>query len=166
MEKKDTQNILTRDEIKGIVEDLKLRSEIIEKYPYPVEELAKSLGYTSYYFSPSKDTENISGAVNHDKKKIYINENDPIRRQLFTCAHEIGHIILHKNQGNIVDFRSSFVNPVDNIENEADMFAAELLMPEDLFKEKLKEYGSLQIVASFFGVSLQAAMLRNKIISK
>lgn len=47
---------------------------------------------------------------------IFVNSSMPVDRIRFTLAHELGHIILH-------DF------PNDNMENEADKFASEFLMP-------------------------------------
>lgn len=126
-------------------------------FPVPAERLALMLGYHCYYFAPSDNTRHISGAVDHDKKQILINENDPLPRQFFTLAHEIGHIILHKNKGNKVDFRTSLLQATDPVDKEADIFAAELLMPAEEFKKIWKKYKNTNLAAAYFGVSKQAA---------
>lgn len=47
---------------------------------------------------------------------IFINKNQPLDRYRFTLAHELGHLVMHKS-------------PNQNMESEADTFAAEFLMP-------------------------------------
>lgn len=49
---------------------------------------------------------------------IFYNDDQPIEVQRFTIAHEIGHIIFNH-----------FNSPSENREQEANMFAARLLMP-------------------------------------
>ena len=129
------------------------------KFPVPVEEIATYLGFECHLFKPNVQTKEISGAVNHQLKKIFINANDSVRRQFFTLAHEIGHIILHDQQQDYIDYRhNSIGNPK---EVEANYFAANLLMPEHMFRtqwEKCrKDFPSL---VRFFGVSLSALTTR------
>lgn len=63
-------------------------------------------------------------------------------RVRFTIAHELGHFYLHRKyllkgacHGSVADFRSK--NPM---EQEADGFAAALLMPMELFRNTVSEY--------------------------
>ncbi|MEM8524972.1 MAG: XRE family transcriptional regulator [Bacteroidota bacterium] len=60
---------------------------------------------------------------------IYLNKNKTIDRQRFTLAHEFGHIVMHTDYIPKVD---------DDVENEADKFAAELLMPCNEFTAMTK----------------------------
>jgi len=60
----------------------------------------------------------------------------------FTIAHELGHYYLHrdyllsgKSHGSQSNFRSA-----DEMEQEADEFAAALLMPMELFRKAVKDY--------------------------
>jgi Zn-dependent peptidase ImmA (M78 family) len=102
----------------------------------------------------------ISGAIISDgtKSQIKINCHDNPARQIFTIAHELGHKLLHIQDGAdgvIVSFRSL----KNEREREADAFAAELLMPDDLV---MKEYNKLfyplvSQLAETFNVS-QSAM--------
>ena len=55
-----------------------------------------------------------------------------IERQIFTAAHELGHLILHKYDENISDEK------MEQKEIEANRFAAELLMPNDAFLREWK----------------------------
>ncbi len=74
--------------------------------------------------------------VKDNDKIIFINTCSRLSREIFTLAHEIGHIILHisgeqsfiDNQTTISDWNK------DEKEQEANYFAACLLMPKDEVK--------------------------------
>ena len=87
---------------------------------------------------------------------VYINTDKTIEQQIFTAAHEMGHVwnVYHKVaerasiQGIILD-----ESDMDLEERVVDRFAAELLMPENEFKNSVyryvKEYemkGSISVV--------------------
>lgn len=60
---------------------------------------------------------------------IYIDENLPRHEQVFECAHELGHMLLHKKANAIfMDTRTSF--NTDKYENEADTFAMDFLVDD------------------------------------
>jgi len=127
--------------------------------PTPLETIATSLGFQSLAFDGGDD---VAGAIDHSQKRIFVNSNDPATRQRFTLAHELGHAILHSNE-NIVDYRKNFTNTTDRKEVEANKFAAELLMPENLFRKTwIHRDGNLRAVSAIFGVSSQAAEFRAK----
>jgi len=72
---------------------------------------------------------------------IGVNQDDSPARQRFTIAHELGHLCLHPGQPLRVD-RSARVNlratgddGRGGEEREANWFAAELLMPEQMVRE-------------------------------
>lgn len=105
----------------------------------------------------------ISGILNVQgrDRKIYINKNHAETRNLFTVGHELGHWFLHKeqledNQGQLISFRG---NGYNEIEEEADLFSAELIMPKSVILKLAREEGmnSSKQLASFFKVS-QIAM--------
>jgi Zn-dependent peptidase ImmA (M78 family) len=154
----------TTEEIKEKVNALLLDTGLEGVFPVPVERLANMLGYKSYNFVPhNPNTSAISGAVEHETFRIYVNRMDTLSRQLFTVAHERGHIVLHKEQGNKIDYRSSLLSSNSPAEIEANSFAAMLLMPEKEFKEKWKLHNKdLSLVSSYFGVSPSAAEVRAK----
>jgi Zn-dependent peptidase ImmA (M78 family) len=140
-------------------------------FPVPLIKIAKGLGYEVYTFKPSFDgtseTSNISGIVDYDKNEILLNESDFVKRQRFTLAHEIGHIYLnHQKSGETVDYRKDMDTPeTDPKEREANEFAAELLMPEDEFREKFgnnKDIAKLAEVARYFSTSYFATEIRAK----
>lgn len=113
--------------------------------PVPIKKIVKKLGLA---IIPYDFGENISGAlfVENDKAYIGINQNESLVRCRFTLAHELGHFVLHNEEKNsiFVDnkniqilFRHS-ENPKDIIEKEANVFAANLLMPDFMIKNSLR----------------------------
>lgn len=65
---------------------------------------------------------------------IYIDENLPEHEQKFVCAHELGHMLLHKNTNAVyMDTRTSF--NTNKYEIEANQFAAELLISDEIILE-------------------------------
>lgn len=128
--------------------------------PTPLEVIAAKLGFKSLAFEGRSD---ISGAIDHRNKTIFVNKSEALVRQRFTLAHEIGHAVLHPNEDK-VDFRNNLVGPsIDIKETEANRFASELLMPSEIFKKAWKERGQdVFRMAAFFGVSHAAAGYKAK----
>lgn len=102
--------------------------------------------------------------IDEGRPTIRFNPNEPLRRQRFTIAHELGHHVLR--HGN------SFRDPAQNFsiayfvpeEVEANHFAAELLMPEDAVRFVFENEGisSINGLAARFHVSEVAMRLRLK----
>jgi Zn-dependent peptidase ImmA (M78 family) len=136
------------------------------QFPIPLEALAKSIGYDTVFFNgadpDSEKIRDVSGAVDHTKKKIYINRADPLVRQRFTLAHEIGHAYLHAGDGeNVIDFRRDMDGEVNVKEVEANRFAADLLMPRLQFaKIYVVAFGKVRDIARYFTVSEDAVKIR------
>src|SRR5690348_11913762 len=89
----------------------------------------------------------------------------PLRRFRFTIAHELGHWICHALEG--ADSAVSYCRPIDlteaadrSLEREANVFAAELLMPENAVRVAWSELGDIDQVASRFDVSPSAMRWR------
>ena len=144
--------------------------------PVPVERIARKL--TAHLrFSPLDDELSGMVFVKDGTAIIGINALHPPNRQRFTIAHECGHLVLHRDQVTrevhvdkafpmlMRDAVSSA--SVDPMEIEANLFAAELLMPEFLLAEALGE-ASFDIddptivsdLAKRFRVSLSAMQFR------
>src|SRR5687768_10089840 len=137
-------------------------------FPVPVGKIAEELGLT--VVSTSELPHGMSGSIarEDDSYVVYVNQDQPLRRQRFTIAHEIGHFLKHKKY---LDQTDEILNPVkkailnrrDNAstsdleerkrEYEADKFAGNLLMPAPTFREVWSKAQSLKDVADYFGVS-------------
>lgn len=137
-------------------------------------------------FDPKQNTdfksvvEQFGGKVSNDKD-VFFGDTIDVRgkfdftiklhplatseRQRFTLAHELGHYFLHSRQGE--NPLQAFRLGTSLAEQEANYFAAELLMPEEMFK---KDFGSLSKnleiddkiskMAEMYHVSFSAATVR------
>lgn len=75
---------------------------------------------------------------------IYIDESLTKHEQAFECAHEMGHMFLHKKANAIfMDTRTNFNS--DKFEIEADTFAMDLLVGDDVLSEHSSSYNTEQI---------------------
>lgn len=89
----------------------------------------------------------------------------PLRRFRFTIAHELGHWICHALEG--ASPLATYCRPVDmteaadrSLEREANIFAAELLMPEAAVRETWDAVGDADRLATRFDVSPSAMRWR------
>src|SRR5438876_570068 len=109
----------------------------IKKAPIPVDKVARHI-HAVIRYSPL-DNE-ISGMVfvKEDVPVIGVNSLHHPNRQRFTIAHEIGHLLLHREyvgahlhvdkQYPVLMRDSKASKGIDRMEIEANQFAAELLM--------------------------------------
>jgi len=118
-----------------------------------------------YFDTPHND---ISGFLTKedDKPVIYVNAAEDPRRQTFTIAHELGHYFLNHspNQWGIHLRNAHHFEEKEASEQEADYFAAYLLMPERLLRKQMKKYNLTErdhtILAGMFAVSDDAMRRR------
>ena len=82
---------------------------------------------------------------------IMVNSSAPTDRFRLTVAHELGHMVLH-----------SAFPALNDMESEANAFAAEFLMPEDVIRPQLRnlKIGRLLDLKREYGVSMQALVER------
>lgn len=80
-------------------------------------------------------------------KLIGVNSERPLEWKRFIIAHEIAHYILHysKEKDKGIYAHRDHRKGKDDIENDADFFAANLLMPRDKFTEKFNELKKKQL---------------------
>jgi Zn-dependent peptidase ImmA (M78 family) len=149
----------------------------IESAPIPVEQLAKDAGAMIRYEPFAGE---LSGMVHRSPTGVTIGVNSmhALTRRRFTVAHELGHLLLHRNEDLHVDerfpigFRSELSSKaVDAAEIEANQFAAELLMPERFVKADVAALpGDLDIesaisrLAQRYEVSEQAMTIRLSVL--
>jgi Zn-dependent peptidase ImmA (M78 family) len=96
-----------------------------------------------------------------DGRQIVVRGASSEQRRRFTIAHEIGHFVLHPRR--LAPERGGDPGNASwqQQEREADQFAAELLMPEDLVREAFYLYGpDVPRLAGRFDVSRQAMQTR------
>jgi hypothetical protein len=143
-----------------------------EELPVPVESIAEDL--FGLRIEERFDID-CSGMLLPAERRIVLNageraigRNDPpLRRFRFTIAHEIGHWVCHCLEGRTPDPEPSYCRPVDltdaadrKFEREANVFAAELLMPESAVREAWEELEDVAACAARFDVSPTAMQWR------
>ena len=151
-----------------------LRNANVVEAPVPVEELVNHVG-ARIRMEPF-DGE-VSGLIYRQKAErpvIGVNSLHSLTRQRFTIAHELAHLVLHKDEELHVDeqypirFRDKTSSKaVDRTEIEANQFAAELLMPYDFLVAEINQLRDgisadegIRLLAEKFIVSEQAMTFR------
>lgn len=103
-------------------------------------------------------------------KLIVVNLSDIPKRRRFTIAHELAHYILHKQESATL-YAHRDAGQHGGIETEADTFASNILMPENLVRIAIKRLESesrvklplsmkISYISNEFAVSLEAARIR------
>ena len=116
------------------------------------------MGINVFYSSGLGD---LGGYYDQETQSIYINDKDPITRQRFSIAHELGHALLgHGSSPRRNDISYTKWNYIQK-ENAANRFAAALLMP-DLAVRTLIEQKNMLLndLCREFDVSQQAMTIR------
>lgn len=144
----------TRDVI-----DLDIRKKVAQlKKKYGTNnpfELASCLGISVFF----EELGSINGYYNKQlrMKQIHINCNLPEHIQKFTCAHELGHALLHPNS-NTPFLRNHTGFSINRMEMEADKFAIDLLITDDDLRE-YQEFTTEQL-SRLFGYHIRLINLR------
>jgi len=131
-----------------------------------VFELAKSEGILLNFATFNKKFERVAGFFDNDTKTIFVNKDQATNRQTFTIAHELGHFLLgHEPNRYGVHMRWPEPNQEKSeIEIEADVFAANLLVPREMIERIKRKYklcdNDVDLLARIFGVSLSMMTFR------
>lgn len=156
-----------RDKAREILNEFEVQGppvpirEIVEGHALKVEE----------FMGP----DNEDGALIPQRRCIRLNTRKPQTRQRFTLAHELGHWVLyhqprvteeHRELDGIRDNREDFEVSLDSMrphkvrEREANIFAAELLMPASWLKADWKKTKDMGQLTKKYQVSEQALWIR------
>jgi Zn-dependent peptidase ImmA (M78 family) len=68
---------------------------------------------------------------------IYIDELLPEHERKFVCAHELGHMLMHRKENTVFMDTRTYLKTTP-YEAEADKFAVELLVPNEIILENWK----------------------------
>ncbi len=109
-----------------VIEHLQAEGSKVEPFDDPAEPLAGFL-----YFA---------GKYGH----AFVDADDILPRRRFSAAHELGHAVLHRDRmGRYrADSKKTLLeddDSTDELEREANRFAAELLMPEAVVRARVEE---------------------------
>jgi Zn-dependent peptidase ImmA (M78 family) len=120
-------------------------------------------------FVEEKEIDGSEGRITHNGKRGIIVVDSKIIYQAqkrFIIAHELGHFRLSNqsklfscDQGSFLNWQQKFSN-----ESEANIFAAELLMPEKMFKrfttKKMISFDLIKDISNFFETSITSSAFR------
>jgi Zn-dependent peptidase ImmA (M78 family) len=117
--------------------------DLTERYsspPIPVLEIAERSGVDVVFADMGPHADVVAGFCDFAAAKLYVNRADIPNRQSFTIAHELGHWLLHRDLFKahpekypvLPRFQSTDKN--NPVEQEANFFAANLLVPARLLK--------------------------------
>lgn len=97
-----------------------------------------------------------------NNRYIFINQNMSPQMQRMTCAHELGHILLHtdvlKQQGHFAEME--LFDITDHRELEANQFAADLLIDDQELLDLLKEGHDMVGAAAQLNVNVNMLMVK------
>ena len=132
--------------------------------PVPVEAIAEDL--LGLEVCESKELA-VSGMLVPRERLIWLNAAEGAPRRRFTLAHELGHWVCQHLEGKMapVYCRAADVQPEPSaadraLEREANVFAAELLMPEASVRDEWPRTATFGELALRFGVSSEAMSWR------
>lgn len=129
-----------------------------------VIKLADSFGCTVQEVDFDPDTVSAKAQKRSDGTYlIQVSRKDGAKRQRFSIAHEVAHIVLHDDD-EFIEYRKPLSDYDDpNLlykEVQANMLASALLMPKDLVTKVWEQTKDIDDLAEIFKVSRSAAYYR------
>jgi Zn-dependent peptidase ImmA (M78 family) len=152
----DEQTLSLLESVFGDVSTIKL--------PIDLNRVAQYYGLTIRQGNFKNDK--IEGAFDRTKRTVYLSRGDTFQEKNFTLAHEIGHYRLHDeiNQDVFTMYQLSTLlarQGTDKIEDQANLFAASLLMPAKHVKTLwLAANKDVDTLSKIFGVPVPVAIYR------
>lgn len=135
----------------------------VHEPPVDPVQLADSIGVDVVFVEfAGTSNDQISGFYDCESNVIIVNKHEFPLRQTFTVAHELGHKVLHEEWARSDNYRILLRDPAvrdsNPIEQEANFFAANLLMPRFMMD------GYYQLpphqISELFAVSVPAVKAR------
>lgn len=127
--------------------------------PIPIEKIAKYNGFEIFELESMNENQRaiVHFIPEENRKLIGLNKKYHIHNKRFSIGHELGHYFLnHPPESECTDEEIKLYN------READEFSAELLIPLNLLKEKIRELKDAKKIASLFLVSEEALWIKIK----
>lgn len=163
----------------GIIEfpEVRIARKIFIKHslsiPFDIKNLIRQYAILVFEDIPFEGIDGVSVNIKvpHKKPTIIVNNNIPAKRQLFTLAHELGHLVIPWHIGTIIDElgydnTNKLSQYYNDLEREANRFAFELLMPKEWILSTYKnnkDFDNLCFqICTNCGVTEQDAKIRIK----
>ncbi|HEY3283089.1 MAG TPA: ImmA/IrrE family metallo-endopeptidase [Armatimonadota bacterium] len=135
------------DERAQMAAEAMLERNFVKSPPVNVVELSKSEGLSVAMAYFSDQARQVAGYIDLEQQSVVVNAVDRPNRQRFTIAHELGHWALHQDQLQNNPERGVLMRvPLgtsnrDPVEREANVFAANLLVPQAFLRTLLPSFG-------------------------
>jgi hypothetical protein len=119
------------------------------------------LDYLNIIYKPADYFPRLKGMYVADWRRcfIYINTNCGTRMQRMVKFHEIGHHILHR-ETNCIFKEFELYNMANDTELEANVFAASILMPDDVIYDYAHDGGTIGQIASLTGMDMNLVLIK------
>ena len=99
----------------------------VDRLPVEITQVCRKLGVHVRLYEPTDGNDGVS-LIHEGQPIILVSAKVPLARQRFTCAHELGHIIL--GHVGVYQLRNREPDATDNqIEQAANVFASRILAP-------------------------------------
>ncbi len=145
-----------------------------DQHPVDVLAIASSLGVRVYDTEFANPEVSILVVTNRERvprwvtpgerATLFVVKNKTPFQKALAIAHGLGHVVLGHvgEEGLWTDLLRGGVPYDPQLEREADLFAAALLMPEDPFRRAWEAFAkrSISYVAAVFGVPVNAVAVR------
>ncbi len=154
--------MVMQDKIRKKAQEIALKFNPEGMTPFPFEKLQEQIEDLDIYIVDLE--EGVSGVISFDKDanefSVFVHEDDPEPKRNFTIAHELGHYYLHasevKRQEVLVDYsqKKDPTSGPSKMDQEADLFASELLIPEQLAFKAWSDLNDIGACAEVFNVPI------------
>lgn len=147
-----------------------LKNNYVIAPPVNVREIVENEGLEVIEMPFKDEINNVSGYIDTEKGRIYVNTADSKNRRNFTLAHELGHWLMHRKKLQEDPDKYAILYRIaigkandDPIEKQANRFAAELLVPQEIFKKYYAKYkDDIEKLSNLFQVSQEVIGYRIK----
>lgn len=164
----------TRNQIRKITHQLRKELGLLQTERFPIMRILENILpiiYPGFYVEPVEDKE-LQGRMAETipeqglirvKESVYSAACNGDAWARMIMAHELGHFLFHNAQSTAYAYmeKGSRLPPDVDPERQADIFAAELLIPMHLIKDK-----NIYQVQKHFGVSRSAAKVQMQYASR
>ncbi len=144
-----------------------LKRNNIRTLPIDVKKICENEGISVFSYEEGRELINDNSFIAHTidndafsfNKYILYDDKMPEKRQRFSIAHELGHILLHAKPEGLATVYNREISPCDDpIEVEANIFASRLLAP--LCVLQFININTAKEISDYCDISYTAAKLR------
>lgn len=121
--------------------------------------------YEHYKIKVHKEKSRQPIRMEGDEYILTVQYHIKIELNNYRIAHDIGHIVLGHDIEKLQKM-SYTTNPISDEERQANIFAAELLMPKSIFRDVCKRFkNNVEKIADYFDVAQSVVIVRMAILN-